>query len=175
MPQVVEDIRKVLRTTEESLTRLGHYNHVLLAELFLEQSSRWLPIAIAHVESIIVIVTGWLQHATRVVLPKDKLRGDVLSICSQWIEDAGNDALMELDKLKKDEQRQPITYNHYYTDNFQKSRHGFLREAVEGAIKETASSALPSAKTSYQWYLLRLGEFYLKTAVLGFYVRGLQL
>ncbi|KAI7909560.1 interferon-induced GTP-binding protein Mx2 [Pyricularia oryzae] len=96
MPQVVEDIRKVLRTTEESLTRLGQ-----APELFLEQSSRWLPIATAHVENIIAIVTGWLQHATRVVLPEDKLRGDVLAICSQWMEDAGNDALMELDKLKK--------------------------------------------------------------------------
>ncbi|KAI6608869.1 hypothetical protein MCOR14_012096 [Pyricularia oryzae] len=132
-------VKKVyLRTRGRELP--GNYNHVLLAELFLEQSSRWLPIATAHVESIIAIVTRWLQHATRVVLPEDKLRGDVLAICYQWMEDAGNDALMELDKLKKDEQRQPITYNHYYTDNIQKSRHGFLREAVEGAIKNTASS-----------------------------------
>ncbi|TLD04383.1 uncharacterized protein PgNI_12228, partial [Pyricularia grisea] len=132
-------VKKVyLRTRGRELP--GNYNHVLLAELFLEQSSRWLPIATAHVESIIAIVTGWLQHATRVVLPEDKLRGDVLAICSQCMEDAVNDAFMELDKLKKDEQRQPITYNHYYIDNIQKSRHGFLREAVEGAIRETASS-----------------------------------
>ncbi|KAH9427484.1 hypothetical protein MCOR02_012115 [Pyricularia oryzae] len=132
-------VKKVyLRTRGRELP--GNYNHVLLAELFLEQSSRWLPIATAHVESIIAIVTRWLQHAIRVVLPEDKLRGDVLAICYQWMEDAGNNALMEFDKLKKDEQRQPITYNHYYIDNIQKSRHGFLREAVEGAIKNTASS-----------------------------------
>ncbi|KAI6292488.1 hypothetical protein MCOR33_009822 [Pyricularia grisea] len=66
-------VKKVyLRTRGRELP--GNYNHVLLAELFLEQSSRWLPIATAHVENIIAIVTGWLQHATRVVLPEDKLR-----------------------------------------------------------------------------------------------------
>ncbi|EHA47155.1 dynamin GTPase [Pyricularia oryzae 70-15] len=62
-------VQVYLRTRGRELP--GNYNHVLLAELFLEQSSRWLPIATAHVESIIAIVTGWLQHATRVVLPED--------------------------------------------------------------------------------------------------------
>ncbi|TLS21024.1 uncharacterized protein PpBr36_10767 [Pyricularia pennisetigena] len=118
----------------------GNYNHVLLAELFMEQSSRWLPIAKTHVESVIATVTRWLQDAARMVLPEDKIRTNVLAICFQWVEAAGNSASIELNKLKEDEQRQPITYNHYYTDNIQKSRHGFFREAVEAAIKETAST-----------------------------------
>jgi hypothetical protein len=127
-----------LRTRGRELP--GNYNHVLLAELFLEQSSRWLLIAKAHVDGIIVMVSKWLRQAVARGFPEDKLGQDVLAICNLWIDEAGARAFQELRKLEEDERRQPITYNHYYTDNVQKSRHDFFREAVEGAIKETASS-----------------------------------
>uniref|UniRef100_L7IQ43 Interferon-induced GTP-binding protein Mx2 n=1 Tax=Pyricularia oryzae (strain P131) TaxID=1143193 RepID=L7IQ43_PYRO1 len=189
MPQVVEDIRKVLRTTEESLTRLGQarptVGHI---RIFLTQVSTSFAQLVqaaldgnyhgpyydffdqvedSRLRAVVHKING--QFATdirthgkkRVLRPADSeinwtldensikendekelfvTQKEMKNWVKKWIEDAGNDALMELDKLRKDEQRQPITYNHYYTDNIQKSRHGFLREAVEGAIKETASS-----------------------------------
>ena len=108
--------------------------------MFLEQSSRWLPIAKSHLDKVIAVVSKWLRRAVARILPEDKLGQDVLAICTQWIDEASACAFMELAKLQEDERRQPITYNHYYTHNVQKSRHDFLREAVESAIKETASS-----------------------------------
>jgi hypothetical protein len=44
-------------------------------------------------------------------------------------------AMDELESLLDDERRHPITYNHYYTDNIQKSRQQRLHKSVEKAIQ----------------------------------------
>jgi hypothetical protein len=54
------------------------------------------------------------------------------------------DAYEELDKLLEDEARHPITYNHYYTDNIQKTRldrlSKHLEDYVGNAIQRLESS-----------------------------------
>lgn len=42
----------------------------------------------------------------------------------------------ELGRLLEDERQRPITYNHYYTDNIQKSRQDFLKNSIEKAMRE---------------------------------------
>ncbi|KFY61302.1 hypothetical protein V496_05072 [Pseudogymnoascus sp. VKM F-4515 (FW-2607)] len=42
---------------------------------------------------------------------------------------------VELQKIIDDEKRQPITYNHYYTDNIQNARHESLKKAIQKAMK----------------------------------------
>lgn len=44
-------------------------------------------------------------------------------------------ALDELHKLCDDERIQPITYNHYYTDNIQKARQDATKTAIEQALQ----------------------------------------
>jgi fibronectin type 3 domain-containing protein len=44
-------------------------------------------------------------------------------------------AQAELQRIIEDEKRQPITYNHYYTDNIQNARHHSLRDAIQKAMK----------------------------------------
>lgn len=44
------------------------------------------------------------------------LRNKVHIICIRSIETAGDGALAEFDKLRKNKQRHAIIYNHYYTD-----------------------------------------------------------
>ena len=39
-----------------------------------------------------------------------------------------------MEKLWADEQQQPITYNHYYTDNVQKSRIDSVEKAINHAV-----------------------------------------
>ena len=47
------------------------------------------------------------------------------------------EAEAELKRLWQDEQYQPITYNHYYTDNIQKDRQQRMKSVVRRAITQT--------------------------------------
>lgn len=42
----------------------------------------------------------------------------------------------ELESLWQDERQQPITYNHYYTDNVQNARHVSIRNSLQKATDE---------------------------------------
>jgi len=44
-------------------------------------------------------------------------------------------AAEELKRLVEDEKRQPITYNHYYTDNIQKARHDAMKNSIQKAMQ----------------------------------------
>lgn len=44
--------------------------------------------------------------------------------------------MVELEKLSEDEKGSPLTYNHYYTDNVQKSRLNAQKTAVRTAIAQ---------------------------------------
>lgn len=46
-------------------------------------------------------------------------------------------AEQELERIWEDERRQPITYNHYYTDNIQNARHERTENAIEDALDRT--------------------------------------
>lgn len=54
-------------------------------------------------------------------------------------------ALGELEKLIEDEQRTPLTYNHYYTDNVQKNRADIEKKVMENEIR----TALCNLGTTY--------------------------
>lgn len=54
---------------------------------------------------------------------------------SDHLKNAENDAISELEKLLEDERCQPITYNHYYTDNIQKIEQDSIREDVRQATQ----------------------------------------
>ncbi|KAH9235872.1 hypothetical protein K456DRAFT_1944452 [Colletotrichum gloeosporioides 23] len=92
----------------------GNYNHVLLAELFHEQSSPWHDLAERHVSTVF-----------------DRV--------SKWLEDSREKAFEELNKIMADEERHPITYNHYYTDNIQQARSDSQKSAFQSAITSTLS------------------------------------
>ncbi|KAI7081126.1 hypothetical protein KC356_g9299 [Hortaea werneckii] len=49
-----------------------------------------------------------------------------------------SEAEKELQILVEDEQRQPITYNHYYTDNIQEARQNASRDLIHKIVKDTA-------------------------------------
>ncbi|CCF45427.1 vacuolar sorting protein VPS1 [Colletotrichum higginsianum] len=90
----------------------GNYNHVLLAELFHEQSSPWRKIAENHVSEV-VDGSGWRGGRAH--------------------------AFEELRKILLDEERHPITYNHYYTDNIQKARTDSQKAAFQGVMNGLTS------------------------------------
>jgi hypothetical protein len=117
----------------------GNHNSALLAELFHEQSRRWASIAEAHVSAIREIISQWTEKAVKNVIREDEdgLRRAIGSILQDSLDNCEKLALEELNKLLEDERRSPLTYNHYYTDNIQKSRGDMQKAAVRNAINLT--------------------------------------
>lgn len=114
----------------------GNYNPGLLAELFHEQSQLWPEIAQAHIVTIRAIVSEWIEMAICSVIhdSEQSLRNEVGNIWQDWLDSSEKLALEELDKLLEDERRDPLTYNHYYTDNIQKSRAEVQRDAMRDIL-----------------------------------------
>jgi hypothetical protein len=112
----------------------GNYNSALLSELFQEQSQRWRHISQSHVSEVMKLTSKWVHQATQRLITEARLRRDIGSNLNIWLDQAKKLALGELDKLIDDEQRSPLTYNHYYTDNVQKNRLQNQKVAVREAI-----------------------------------------
>ncbi|KAK9790466.1 putative GED domain-containing protein [Seiridium cardinale] len=115
----------------------GNYNHVLLAELFHEQSSRWPDIARRHIDTVWKVVDGWVGEALSLIVAEEDVRQHVSVICQTDLDEVFQQAQEELSKLIADEKRQPITYNHYYTDNIQKARNNANHQSIEQALMNT--------------------------------------
>ncbi|KAL7812134.1 P-loop containing nucleoside triphosphate hydrolase protein [Trichoderma aethiopicum] len=118
----------------------GNHNPALLQELFREQSSPWLGIAELHVDRTIAIVRQWIDHALERLHPEKDVQYRIQIILYSWLINAQKSALGELQKLIDDERRGPLTYNHYYTDNVQKTRLEAQRQAVQRAVHQKKDS-----------------------------------
>ncbi|CAD0017572.1 unnamed protein product [Aureobasidium pullulans] len=114
----------------------GNTNHVLLSELFHVQSSRWSELAEAHINNIHQVVDEFMQAALEHVVREEGVRWEISQLILESLDRNARAGRSELDRLLEDEKQQPITYNHYYTDNIQKSRQGFLRNSMEKAMRE---------------------------------------
>ncbi|KAL7942892.1 P-loop containing nucleoside triphosphate hydrolase protein [Trichoderma barbatum] len=138
--QIIVSKAEMMRWVKEAYSRTkgkelpGNYNSALLAELFHEQSRRWPGIAESHIHNILEIVSEWIQLAVERLIPEGGMRAQIHSILQEWLEDTEKNALGELEKLIGDERRSPLTYNHYYTDNVQKTRLDGQKKAVQKAV-----------------------------------------
>ncbi|KAH7303290.1 putative dynamin GTPase [Stachybotrys elegans] len=132
----------------------GTSNPALLAELFREHSLLWRGIAEAHIQKILTIVSQWIDAALGRIMSEDGLQGHISAILREWIEDAETSAHKELEKLMEDEKRGPQTYNHYFTDNVQKSRtdiqEAAMRRHSDQLTTTHSSSKFPTTATVSQ-------------------------
>ena len=115
----------------------GNYNHVLLAELFHFQSRRWKAIASEHLAGIFDKVRLFVRDAVQYVSVDDHVSIEMLDRISILLGQSKRKADEELEKLCDDKSQQPITYNHYYTDNIQNAR----REATRNWVKQAMQDA----------------------------------
>lgn len=113
----------------------GNYNAAFLAELFREQSILWPGIATSHIHNVLRAVTQWIKLAVERLIVEDSMRDQIHMILLEWLENTGTNALGELERLIEDEQRAPLTYNHYYTDNVQKARADIAKEAMGKEVR----------------------------------------
>ncbi|KAJ6141200.1 dynamin GTPase [Penicillium chermesinum] len=121
-----------LRTRGRELP--GNYNHALLAELFHSQSLNWAKIAREHVDAVAKLVSTFLEAALKFVIKDVKVRQNVQTCVQKSVQANVKRAIDELDVLLDDEARQPITYNHYYTDNIQKARNDQSKHDIQNSM-----------------------------------------
>ena len=113
----------------------GNYNYVLLSELFHEQSSRWQSIAEDHVARVSQMATGFVQMALLRLIREENVRREISVLTSLGLDEGAHLAREELGKIAADEKLQPITYNHYYTDNIQKARQDSLKKSIQQVMR----------------------------------------
>lgn len=53
------------------------------------------------------------------IIAEDKVQGEILRLTFSMLEIRRENAQAELQRIIDDKKRQPIIYNHYYTDNIQ--------------------------------------------------------
>ncbi|KAF7587606.1 hypothetical protein BBP40_007005 [Aspergillus hancockii] len=130
--QYLQHIERLLRRTR-GRELPGTFNPMIVKDLFKEQSQPWQKIAKDHVAKaweaakifIYAAVTELSDMATSSALLKD-------------VFDPALDKLLKEMEMRLDEMLEPhrnghaITYNHYFTDNLQKSR----RDVLEGEFSK---------------------------------------
>jgi replication initiation and membrane attachment protein DnaB len=115
----------------------GTYNHVLLAELFREQASLWEEMALDHVEDVGEAIATFVDTALKHAISDEYVLEEIQNMIHVQLQQNIADARGELQRLWEDEQHQPITYNHYFTDNVQKAREQGTRTLLKQAMTHT--------------------------------------
>lgn len=116
----------------------GNYNHVLLTELFHCQSKRWKSIALNHLANVFGNVKLFVRDAVEHISLNEHVSTEILHRVGAFLEDSRQQADEELEKLWDDHCQQPITYNHYYTDNIQNARRDATRNWIKKAMQDAS-------------------------------------
>ncbi|KAK3047170.1 hypothetical protein LTR09_011372 [Extremus antarcticus] len=112
----------------------GNYNHVLLAELFHFQSERWKIIAYEHLTAVFDQVRLFVEDVVQHITTDGSVSTEVFDRIHIYLEESRSRADEELERLWDDNSHQPITYNHYYTDNIQNARANATRYRIKQAM-----------------------------------------
>jgi hypothetical protein len=74
------------------------------------------------------------------IVTDNQVRGNVKRHVGQPLDVAFRAAQKELGTILLDEKTQPITYNHYYTDNIQKARADVAKKDLQDSIDHTVQN-----------------------------------
>lgn len=116
----------------------GNYNHALMSELFHIQASRWETVAHEHLGTFSDVIENFVELALGHVTPDAHIRSKLGDRLKNALLKNKHEAEAELSRLCEDERQQPITYNHYYTDNVQNARQDSTRKLVKKAMNEAS-------------------------------------
>ncbi|KAJ5807942.1 Dynamin [Penicillium riverlandense] len=116
----------------------GNYNPSLLQRLFHIQSSRWESISQRHLQSVVSLVTRFVDSALKFIVTDTKVRDNLRRRITETLGQNAQKAHQELVRLVQDEQCHPITYNHYYTDNIQRARHDDAKARIKKSVDKAS-------------------------------------
>ncbi|OAX78078.1 hypothetical protein ACJ72_07618 [Emergomyces africanus] len=121
----------------------GILNPMLISHLFWERSKKWESIARCHLTKVAAtckkFILEVLDHAAAPEIKKGVLHLTVLPTLNQ----AEQKALNELKSIENDKNGQPITYNHYFTDTWQKIQQERSTRNIEEQAKEATVTISP--------------------------------
>lgn len=80
----------------------------------------------------------FVQDAVGYVAADDHVSMEMLDRIAIVLEEGRQKADEELEKLWDDHSQQPITYNHYYTDNIQNARRNATRNWIKQAMQDAS-------------------------------------
>lgn len=83
------------------------------------------------------VVHGFVEAAIDHTSPDTHVADEIMELVRTSLQENMTRATDELHKLWQDEQHQPLTYNHYFTDNIQKAREQGTKDVVKQAVVET--------------------------------------
>jgi hypothetical protein len=131
---------------------VGIFNPRLIGQLFREQSEHWGAIATAHINRLVQTCRDFVLLALGNVTSED-IRDNLLGLTiDRALKNAHLAAVEELQRILKDKDRAPSTYNHYFTTTLQKMHRDKyekqLNEAT-GAAKVKVWNTAGTASTTY--------------------------
>jgi hypothetical protein len=140
--EAIEWASKVIEKSR-GLELPGVFNHQVISQLFWEQSSKWERFARYHIDCVADNCQAFVnQVLDEVAAPEVKMRLLAHTVDGA-LKDARQKAMIELAKIVGDLKRQPITYNHYFTDTVQKMHHSKIKHAMTRAIDESTKQVGP--------------------------------
>lgn len=110
--------------------------------MFHLQSCRWRGIAEDHLGALHDEITAFVNAVLEHIAKDEQVFDELVEMTSLSLQESKQCAEKELGNLWQDEQQQPITYNHYYTDNVQNARQDSTRKLIKKTMNET---------TAYDW------------------------
>lgn len=84
-------------------------------------------------------IARFIEAALNHITSDDQVLTELLEITGTSLQRNKEAAEEELEKLCQDEKLQPITYNHYYTDNVQNARQESTRKLIRKAMNEAST------------------------------------
>lgn len=91
-----------------------------------------------HIELVNNELKSFITALSKHITHEERVSLEIESQVNEHLAAHMNEAEKELQGLVEDEQQQPITYNHYYTDNVQKARQNASRDLINNIVKDTA-------------------------------------
>ncbi|KAI1142261.1 P-loop containing nucleoside triphosphate hydrolase protein [Hypoxylon sp. FL0543] len=112
---------------------LGTFGGALVSTMFKEQSKKWKPITMSYMNQIVSTVHHFIVEAINDICPDERVRDELWN--GYLLEDLQKSYRRAMDHAKflLDIEREgvPMTLNHYFNDNLQKSQSKRLVEAME--------------------------------------------
>ena len=110
-----------------------------MSDLFHVQASRWEIIAGKHVEAFSNAIEEFVKAALDHITQEAQVKAQLWDRSKLSLAKYRQAAEEELSRLCEDEKQQPITYNHYYSDNVQKARQDSTRNLVKKTMNEASA------------------------------------
>jgi len=91
-----------------------------------------------HLKLVYSALKSFITTLSEYIVDEERISLEFKRQVNERLTTQMNQAETELQILIDDEHQQPITYNHYYTDNVQKARQDASRTLINNIVKDSA-------------------------------------